>query len=322
MLHRWAGFAIALAAAAACGTLDNTSEPADGGGSGDGGVPPSSADGGGDASADSPGADVMTSCAVETKFEPPRELEELDTMLTQDSPRLSPDETLVVFHAQVASGVSRLFAATRSDRTQKFGPPAPLAAFPAATGDRSDITPFLSPDLRTLYFSSTRDFVTLQLYVTHRATPLAAWDDASTVFVTSADRRFAYVGPDGRLWWAELPASGTQSAIWSAELDGGAATLVVDSGSFDYSPVVSGDGKTLYFTSYKGGSGLELHRAPILVDGGVGAVVHIDELSVDLHNEHAGWISPDGCRLYFSNEVDDDAGNVISQKLYVAERKP
>ena len=107
---------------------------------------------------------------------------------------------------------ARIFVATRASRSAAFGLPAQVLLF--SNPGQGDVTPFIVPNQLTLYFASSRNVVSHdQLFVTTRVNTMSAWSLPSLVISDTADRRYPYLGPDGRLWFAEVSPDGGASAI-------------------------------------------------------------------------------------------------------------
>jgi hypothetical protein len=322
--RRWAF--LVLVGAAACGTLESTSEPGDAGADG-GTTPPPPPDGSvvDGTGTDAPPADAGSDgrCSPTAAFGTPALLGQVASFYaTQDSPRLSEDELTLVFHADTGSGQSYLRVAARDDAAAGFDTSTALLPEVAAT---SDLTPFLADAGKTLYLSTTRFGTGPQLGLTTRLTTGTGFASTPTkVFpADNVDRRFPYV-VGTRIYYAEItgPVGGQHSAIWAAQLDGGDAGPLpapINVDNFEYTPVVSADGHTIYFTSYRDGGRLEAYGAVLFDDGGVGVPFALPELGGDGGGDvHLGWISPDDCRMYFARAASADQ----NLSLYVAARNP
>lgn len=78
---------------------------------------------------------------------------ELVSAENEGNPMLSSDKLTIYFDSN-RSGNNELYAATRSSPAEAFGAPAPIAELNSTSAD-SD--PWVSPDGRTMYFTSSRD---------------------------------------------------------------------------------------------------------------------------------------------------------------------
>ena len=67
---------------------------------------------------------------------------------------LSSDGRLILFGSDRDNGVMNIFVATRTDAAAPFDPPTKL---PQVNSASEDADPWLSPDMKTLYFSSSRN---------------------------------------------------------------------------------------------------------------------------------------------------------------------
>jgi hypothetical protein len=87
-------------------------------------------------------------------------------------------------------------------------------------------------------------------------------------------------------------------------------------GASEFTPVVSGDGLTVYFSRIVPGESLDIWAAKRpSIGAAFEAPAKISELSSDTSYEMMGWISPDDCTAYLdSNREPPD------WKIYVATR--
>jgi len=89
--------------------------------------------------------------------------------------------------------------------------------------------------------------------------------------------------------------------------------------TLDLSPVLSSDGKTLFFATDASGDKAfrdiwEAHRD--LTDQDFKAARPVAELNLPDATEYPSWLSPDGCRLYMTRNGPSGA----KRNIYVAER--
>ena len=172
-----------------------------------------------------------------------------------------------------------------------------------------------------------------RLYVSTRTSPAAPWGapavapeldlgvDAATAHVGTphllADGSALYLASDARGTWDIYRTTRTGSG-WSTP------TTVdeVNTAALEWTPTLSADGLTLYFGSDRsasagsGGSIWVAHRATST--GTFGAAVKVTELDFG-RDEFPSWVSPDGCRLYFSQNIDV-GGGVYTYRSFVAEQ--
>jgi hypothetical protein len=125
------------------------------------------------------------------------------------------------------------------------------------------------------------------------------------------------LGDESALYFARVSDGGGRR-LWRAAGDSGGGFTqpeVIPLGPGDHhNPSVSDDELELYVAA--GEAGVErASRASIAVD--FGALAPADDLNAPKYgggDTRPGWISPDGCRMYF-------ASGALSQ-IYVAERTP
>jgi hypothetical protein len=134
----------------------------------------------------------------------------------------------------------------------------------------------------------------------------------------------ASVSPDGeRIIWGSSDRSGGTGGwdLWQALLHDKRWTdpqpLPINSSSDDFDPVLSTDGRWLYFSSTRSGGagGDDLYRAPVRQDGGYGPVESLGPGVNARGNERSPTTSADGRWLMFAS---DGRGSVGGYDLFVA----
>lgn len=266
-------------------------------------------------------------CDPARPFGAPTLLPGLDTSAFFAVPRLSPDELSMYFTTVVvADGAQQadLMRAVRASRGAPFGTATPLTTL---NTPRSDNDPMLASDLRSLWFSSTRSG-TSELYVARRASAAEELGAPNVVVGLSGPwpNSHPYYRPAGpELWFTSDRSDSGGTDIYLAPLQDGSfgpATLVseLSTPSFEAHPQLSEDGLRMLLASNRAGGsgGFDLWVAsrsattekfrPATPLAGVNTTA----------DEYAGWMSPDGCRLYFSSNRDTDAQP--RHRLWYAER--
>ena len=290
-------------------------------------------DGGGDASADA--ASEATSdgavgaCDLDKPFGAPTPVAGLsDPSIFEGDARLSPDELTVFFERPTAGdagvGGSDLWVATRASRTDPFGPSTLLPGLNTAEAE-AHASP--SDDLKTLFYSAVRAPAKIHIYVATRQTTAASFT-GSTLVTGLGDPSWAYSTPfldDARqeLYFDRL-APTLNDEIYRVPLTGagvGTPVAIAEINSLtanDLSPVVTRDGLRIFWASNRADLGAKgdydiwtaTRTSPTGPFGAVSNVAELDTVKL----ESPSWVSPDGCRLYFSS---NRSGN---QDVYVAER--
>jgi Tol biopolymer transport system component len=95
-------------------------------------------------------------------FGEPEPLEELNTSTLEWGPSLTADGLALYFASGRDMGSNDIFRATRATTSQRFGTPQPVAQLNSVDDDRD---PQVSPDGRTVYFSSNRNGGDYEIYV-------------------------------------------------------------------------------------------------------------------------------------------------------------
>nr|HEX4318250.1 hypothetical protein [Kofleriaceae bacterium] len=278
-----------------------------------------------------PVADAPRSeCDLTQPFSPALPITELnDPTNSELVPRLSHDERTIYFWVRLANSTTggELVTASRSTRAASFGPATNLA-IDDATFKRD---PTVTGDNLTLYFSESSSTAPGKIYAATRqstvdefATPTevanldtGSDDDDIEPYVLPNDQTI-YLSASGNLY---VSRRGVAGGAFAAPDEQPFANVNGGTGLGATSPVVSIDQLTLYFASTRaggvGGSDIwtatrkdptDEFGAPVDV-GDIGAVNTPDF-------ETPGWISDDGCRIYFARSPL----GVHDWKLFVASK--
>ena len=288
------------------------------------------ADGPGDAAA-SDGPAVR--CNLGKPFDPPVPIVELnDAQLSEQGVRLTHDELVVYFWTRPA-GVSAggdLVTASRSTAGGTFGPTGNLAIDdPSVQRD-----PSVLESNKTLYFSTDAATPgTDKIYTASRPSTSVDFSNPAPVAIldtgTGDDEIDPYVMGDDQQIYLAIEVMGTTTyQLYASRRVGGAyvkpyknAFANIDDAAQDQrSPVVTPDLLTLYFESPRpGGMGAaDIWKATrASASNGFGPPVNVTELNT-ADSEVPGWISDDGCRLYFAR--GQPAQN--NYQLFVASKPP
>ncbi|HEY5923743.1 MAG TPA: hypothetical protein VIV11_18805 [Kofleriaceae bacterium] len=106
---------------------------------------------------------IATRSSATTAFDTPVVIAELNSAQDEGNPMLTPDKLSVYFDSN-RSGNGELYVATRATSSGPFGTPERIVEL---SSTNADTDPWLSPDGRTMYFTSNRDG-TLRLWQTTR----------------------------------------------------------------------------------------------------------------------------------------------------------
>jgi hypothetical protein len=166
----------------------------------------------------------------------------------------------------------------------------------------------------TMYLESTRTGRS-EIYLTTSPYLTGLWSDPQVYFDESGG---PYVMPSGRVLYFHSSRFGNTD-IFRVSTDTFAPVGGINSPYDDLRPVVTEDELTIYFASSRpdpdarGGWDIWVAtRGSAEADFGTPSVVR--ELSTE-QSESPGWISPDGCRLYF-----DRGGSTTISRIYVAQK--
>jgi hypothetical protein len=273
-----------------------------------------------------PDADAPPPCDPSQRFGAPVLVTGIHAAGGNDvTPRLSRDElTLYFANDQTSAGAFKLFMATRPRFGADFGAPALIPGLNSKDG--SSLNPTVTEDGLTMYLESTRATEPI-IYLTSRAELTAHWSDP-LVYLGAGDSgpdvmvgdRAPYVLPAGNVLYFQSTRTGNAD-IFRADI----ATVTVadvrgvNSAYDELRPVVTEDELTIYFASSRpdpaaqGGWDIWVATRGSR-DADFGAPTVVRELSTE-ESESPGWISPDGCRLYF-----DRGGSTTLSRVYVAQK--
>ena len=225
------------------------------------------------------------------------------------TPRLSADERTIFFTGHVGD-LARLRFATRASIDAPFAPPQALDAISSQSKDND---PSISADGRTIFFSSERNGKSADLYTATRAStdvPFTA-PTALKALNTSSDDGHPYLRSSANeLWFSSSRSGAWEIYVARSGVNGLGAPVVVSelSGAKTQQPMITEDGLTIIFSSDRSGGkgGRDIwHATRATKAGAFGKPTPITEINSG-GNESAGWLSADGCRVYFSSDRDHE----------------
>ncbi len=276
-----------------------------------------------DASLDVTDAPVAA-CDTKKPFGTPVRLAELDAPTARSTPRLSADELTIYFTARGEAGAD-LASVTRPSKTAPFGNEKIL---PQSTPLNNDNDPSVGADHLSLWFHSNRNG-SADIFLATRLSTDASFGDAApiaNVDQMATNENHPYFRAAGNELWfiSDRPANDGGFDIYMSARDGGtfgapARVAELSSPVNDWQPQPSEDGLTIIFASDRAGGkgGLDLwiaRRSSTAATFGV--PTPLAELN-SASTEQAGWLSADGCRIWFSSDREA-AGD--HQQIFFAQR--
>lgn len=240
------------------------------------------------------------------------------------TPRLSSDELTLYFTTHVNTK-ARLARAVRTAVTAPFGAPMVLAA---QSSDAKDNDPSVSADGSSLWFSSERSGSQDKLYMAPLLAGTGMFGTPQLVPTvgssgSSAEDQHPYyrVSGGGELWFASSRNGEWDIFVASKNATGFDAPKRVDelhASAATRQPMVSEDGLTILFASERlGGLGERdlwtARRTSVTTPFGTPEALSTVNSAAD---EFAGFLSNDGCRIYFSS----DRASAKVHSVYVATR--
>ena len=297
-------FLLAVSAAMsgeACGRDDASPSPPGSDGADAGGITP---DGAAFPRAAEEGGSTAGSCDPLAAFGAPERVPGLDTAGYEGSATLSSDELEIFFEVYGAS-TSELFTARRANVSVPFGPRSLVAV--GAT-QASNTGPMLALDDATLVFASDRGGA-WGLWRAVRPSHNAAFGPPESVTGLGVAAEGGYLAPDKTgLWLLSREANGKLDLYFaptSGASYGAARNLTeLNTAATETGPVPNANGTALYFGSSRddqAATRLDVWIARRAKAGDAfGAPSRVDELNTAF-DEWPSWLSPDGCRLYFTS---------------------
>jgi hypothetical protein len=260
---------------------------------------------------DAPTSDVTPPCDRAKPFGSPVAIAEL-TSTSEAKPSLTADELTIYFDRTV--GTSRgLYVARRAAITNHWGAPSALSTINVTTNQAD---PSVAPDGKTLFFVAPSMANGFELYWSNALDPSGAFLSPMLVpnVNTTGNTIRPYVNASASEVWFTGVANGGP-AIFHATWAGSTFSAPIahpELGHF-YAPVPSSDKLTLYFgvNSAIDVATRESTSSPF------GAPTAVAELNDAGTYNAPGWLSLDGCRMYFESDRSASAG---MSHLWVAAR--
>jgi hypothetical protein len=224
-------------------------------------------------------------------------------------PSLTSDELTIFFARDPGGSQPALWYATRSTTSQAFGTAVQATSTLPAVGAPDDTSPSVLDGLLTLYFESTR-------YPNGHAHIYAATGSGTPNGWSTAIELSLNINPDDfkssvtPFWSAAAPELwlandqfGTFDIYVSA---GGTAAMTpvsaVNSAAQELHPTLTSDGLTLFFGRSDAGNKYQVWvAARTSLSSVMGAPQQVAELYVNGSDTLPGWVSVDGCRMYFTS---------------------
>lgn len=258
-------------------------------------------------------------CNLAAPFGAPVALAELNTTSEELQPVLSADELTVYFASNRPGGPGGmdLYVATRASKAAAFSTPALMNGI---NSDGFEGRATLTADGLTMYAELRRPGASL--YHLERAVRASVRDSfepfAPVTELNSASSDAApYVLPDHSAIYFMSQRGGNGTRLYRAAHSGSTFAMPVlvsgtDLQGFigDY-PMLSADELTLMFPASNGTDPTDIYVAKrASLAEGFGKPVALSELNTPGH-EYPGWLSSDGCVLYFARALPNRDRNIF-----------
>lgn len=275
-------------------------------------------------------ADAPPACDLTKDFGPPVMLTTLSTTEQEGSPRFSEDELTVYFdgiRAATGEPYFGLLMATRTSITDSFGPAVPIPG-DVNTPDNHEFAPNVTPDGLTIFFErQDTAFLDDNFWTASRPdtnSPFTGSAQISGINTPEYEGKLFVRNDANELYFVKNVGGGNFDVHVAKKVQGNYVITQlanVNSSAGEYAPVVSKNGLVLYFSSQRTVAGKNdeniwvATRAKTTDDFGPPA--YVTNVNQPGSAEEPGWISNDGCRLYFTS---NRAGGAGQQDIYVATR--
>jgi Tol biopolymer transport system component len=315
---------------------DGGADAASDSGMADAGV--SATDSGTDASAGSdasPGvdsggaADAGPACDPSKPFAAPTVLAKVNSGSNDTNPRLSPDELTMYFTSdRPGLGGTDIYVATRASPAADFGAPSLVTSL---SSDQNDESAFVTADGKTAFvgsargrtdgvgdvYTATRSMTGVDFGVLAQVTMINSGENDASPFLDEAR---------GVLFFESNRPSYANDDLYFATSTGGAFNVPnpiaeLNTTSNEYMPVIDSTGLTLYFASNRTGSaGIDVWVATRPTTSAVfGTPTNAGDVAAlnSAVEDRPGWVSPDGCRMYFTSARTGTTGAL---DIWIAKR--
>lgn len=268
----------------------------------------------GPVTADAPGDAPSAPCNLAAPFGAPAPLASLNTTRLEGQAALSPDERTVYFESDRLNKGSNVFTASRASRAAAFGAPAPLDSLNFMGADTWNAA--LTADALTAYVTTDQCACPEgRMYKMTRASTLASFGNQTVMPGAIAKGAQPYVLPDGTVLYYSDLTTGPKGFIARAVLGANPTPVKVDlvgPGAHDVGiPVVTPDERTLYFAVFDASGPFDYDvwvATRASANDPWGTAQPVGELNTKQF-EAPSWVSPDGCRLYFTRVMDEAGSN-------------
>jgi hypothetical protein len=264
---------------------------------------PAAADAGSDG--DGGGTDAGDQCSDDAPFGALQPVAGLEDVVTLSTPHLSVDELEVY----VDNNDGTLLRATRDSKTGRFSKRTVLSSTKPPASSSSERNPMLSVNRLDLFFTSTlNDGNGFHLHRSRRAKLSDDFPAGTALLLEGANETFEpFLSFDGtELFYAVTIQAGGNSHIHRVTMSDQTPTsstgdvldtLVASSESSEAHPVLSPDGRTIYFSRlFEQAQRLwRATRADTKTTTFSAPTLATDITAAPLR---PGWISPDNCRFY------------------------
>jgi hypothetical protein len=259
-------------------------------------------DGGGDAPDPDPPCDPKGLFAIS-------HLATLGTVDEEEPPTLTDDELTIFFNRRfLAQNRVELHVATRTTMGEPFGASTPLPS-PVLSG--APLGPCVTGDGARLYYSRPEAATLVDIVSAPRAQGTAYDFGTETPYpklATAQTELCRTIAPSGALYFHRENGSGGALPLVATPQGAGFGVPQPIPGlgaqcSNCAAPVVSRDERTIFFAVTVPSSRSFMHVSRrATTSASFGPVLMVDELlGVDGASDTPGWLSVDGCRLYFSS---------------------
>lgn len=258
-------------------------------------------------------------CAPTKAFGAPQLIDELETSWDDHAPRLLPNGLYGFFSSNRNGGAGGfdLYFIYRADA----GAPFQVAPVTSLNKPANEESPTATADGQTLYYSISTSGAAMDLRVAYFAD--GGYGNVASLSATNsgANDIWPYVRPDGTVLYFSSNRAQSYDLFYARINGGGAGAGVavneLNTSADEIAPVISADELTIWFARSVTARGYDVFmatRASVTTQFGVPTPVA--ELNTS-YNDVPGFITADGCTLYF---MSDRTGGYGNYDIYVSKR--
>jgi hypothetical protein len=225
----------------------------------------------------------------------------------QGNPFLTSDELTLFFAGDAGGNRLALFYARRASTADAF--PAPTKVSTISTNQTYDSAPFVDDAMTTLYFSSVRSGSGhFHLFEATGSGSPDGWSNVTRLDNLSwsdpaADLQMWVASGTGEVWFASDRAGSLDLYFALSTASTPSAYAALDTAFGELHPTLSHDGLSLFFARTDGSGVVHVWVSTRpSTSTPFTTATQVTDFDDGSANDLPGWLSPDGCRMYFTSD--------------------